>query len=559
MSQRLSQTFRLSVAAIIVLLPVSIGAQTSDPKAAPVGSISGRVTINDKAGSDITVLTFFPDKPFQQSSARTKTDSNGGYRLTGLAAGQYQVIAIAPAMAPAEQSSSPYGYYGTGKTVLVAAGEDVTDIDIKLVRGGVITGRVTDADGKPVVEERINLQMLDQSGKLTRTPDSVSTNYQMGQTDDRGVYRYYGLPAGRYRLSVGSEPYGFSRTGSHTYYKLTFYPDANDAARASIVELQEGGEATNIDIHVGHSAQTYTAMGRVLNAENGEPLAGVRLMYGPAPPNQPFYGGFVGIPTGPRGEFRLEGLEPGRYGVSVSGSIDVSSVYSDPLFFDISDSDVNNLELKANTGLTVSGVVVFEGTRAAELQKLIGSIRLSANVSSPKNPESRTTSSGSIASDGSFQIRGVRPGKVTLFLGMMMNPGFRGMSTRVERGGVDVTQGLELVEPVSNLRIVVTLGSGTIRGVVRFAGGEVPADLHLAVYAKREGSNSGNGALVDARGRFVINNLAAGTYEVTLNIASGDSGAALRFKPQKQTVVVSDDGEAQVDFLVDLTAQSSGP
>ena len=41
--------------------------------------------------------------------------------------------------------------------IVVAAGESVDGIDFALVGGGVITGRVTDSDGRPLIEERLNL------------------------------------------------------------------------------------------------------------------------------------------------------------------------------------------------------------------------------------------------------------------------------------------------------------------------------------------------------------------------------------------------------------------
>jgi protocatechuate 3,4-dioxygenase beta subunit len=552
-SHRLSLIFCLSTAAIFAAFPLATNAQTTDAKT-PAGSVSGRVTVNEKGAADIVVMALGVERPTQQPAGRATTDASGGYRLTGLPPGQYQITAIAPAMAPAEQTASPYAYYGTGKTVLVAASEDVTEINIKLVRGGVITGRVTDAEGKPVVEERVNLQMLDQNGNQTRPPDSVMTNYQMGQTDDRGVYRYYGLPAGSYRVSVGSDTNGFVSSASHAYYRLTFYPDTNDPAKASIIDLQEGGEATNIDIHLGSAGRTYAAIGRVIDSDTGQPVAGVRIMYGPARPNQPFYGGFVGLPTGPRGEFRLEGLEPGRYGVSVSTTFDTATVYSDPLMFEVNDADVNNLELKANRGLTLSGVVVFEGTRAAELQKQIGTLRLLANVVAPDNSQNRTTSSATLAGDGSFQLRGVRPGKVTLSVAAFMNPSFRGVTTRIERGSVEVTQNLEVNESLSDLRVVATLGSGTIRGTVRFVGGEPPSNVRINLFARRDGAISGGGAMADSRGRFVISNLVAGTYDVMLTVAYASAPGTRPLRPQKQTLIVNDDGETQVDFLVDLNA-----
>ena len=375
-------------------------------------------------------------------------------------------------------------------------GEEADDVDIKLVQGGVITGRVTDADGKPVIEERINLQMVDQAGNANNQASVAMWNYQMSQTDDRGIYRIYGLSAGRYRVSVGSTEGGFMMSRNRTYYAVTFYGNTSDAAKASVVELQDGTEATNIDIRVGRAANTFVASGRIVDAENGQPIPGIRLMYGPAQANQPFYGGFVGLPTSARGEFRLEGLEPGRYGVSVSASFESSAHYSDPMFFEIVDADVTNLEVKATRGQTLSGVVVFEGSRAKELQQNIGMLRVGANVNSPTNPGNSTSSSSAIAADGSFQLSGVRPGKARLYIGAMSSSALRGITIlRAERGGVDVTQNLEIQagESITDLRIVATLGAGTIRGTVRFVGGELPPNVRLFVSTRREGAPQGGG------------------------------------------------------------------
>ncbi len=171
--------------------------------------------------------------------------------------------------------------YRIGKTLVLAPGEEADDVDIKLVQGGVITGRVTDADGKPVIEERINLQMVDQAGNVNNQANIPMWNYQMSQTDDRGIYRIYGLSAGRYRVSVGSTEGGFMAARNRTYYAVTFYGNTSDAAKASVVELQDGTEATNIDIRVGRAANTFVASGRIVDAENGQPIPNLRLIVRP--------------------------------------------------------------------------------------------------------------------------------------------------------------------------------------------------------------------------------------------------------------------------------------
>src|SRR5262249_50353338 len=151
-------------------------------------------------------------------------------------------------------------------------------------------------------------------------------------------YRIYGLPAGRYHVSVGSTDSGFGTNSNHVVYPLTFYGATSDPNKATVVELQEASEASNIDIRVGRAGNSFTASGRIVD-ESGQPLPGVRVTWGPARENQPFYGGFIGPPSGARGEFRVEGLERGRYGVSISTTYDSSSYYGEPVFFNVTDSD----------------------------------------------------------------------------------------------------------------------------------------------------------------------------------------------------------------------------
>jgi protocatechuate 3,4-dioxygenase beta subunit len=558
--RRLSLSFAHAFAALFLLSPFTAHAQTAAGGAKPTGTISGKITVNEKGVPDILVAAQFADRPGQQPAARAKSDASGRYRLSGLPAGQYQITAIAPGLAAAPQIGFSSSFYGSGKGVVLASGEEADEVDIKLVQGSVITGRVTDADGQPVVEERINLQMVDQAGNPNNQATFGMWNYQMNLTDDRGIYRLYGLAAGRYRVSVGSIEGGFGMSGKRTYYTATFYGNTSDAARATIVELQEGSEATNIDIRVGRATSTFVVSGRVVDAENGQPIPGIRLMYGPSRPNQPFYGGFVGTPTNTRGEFRFENIEPGRYGVTVSGSLDASAHYSDPLLFEIADADVTNLELKAIRGLTLSGVVLFEGGRANELLQQLGTLRVGVSVTSAANRQVQTSSSSSIAPDGSFQISGVRPGKARLYISTMLSA-LRGITIlHADRGGVDVTQNLEVHtgESITDLRIVATLGAGTIRGTVRFVG-EPPPNLRLIVSTRRDGTTPGGAGPVDARGHFFISSLTSGMYEVTLVITPPPQMSGRPIKPQAQTVNVTEGGETLVDFIVDLTPKEGGP
>jgi len=548
--------------------------QTPDTKAKANGSISGKATLGGKAAPGIAIAAYGGDLALMMSSRRAMaqaiTDSEGRYHLFGLAPGTYQIAALAPNLTGAEPPSG--GSFGPAmssisKSIVLASAENIEDIDLKLVRGSVITGRIKDADGKPVTEQRIGLAPVDDNGAPVRNAMPLPFSSQMYSTDDRGIYRIYGLPAGHYKVSVGSDPArGMSFVGIHVYYPLTFFGDVTDQAKATIVELTEGGETANIDIQVARPGESYTATGRIIDSDSGQPVVGVRFSYGAAPKNQPFFNGFsIGVPTNARGEFRIEGLEPGRYGVSVSSDFESTTMYSDPTYFEVTDGDVSNLEVKATRGLSLSGVVVTDAITNREVLAQIPSMRLGATVMSTSQPQTFGGGSGIIAGDGSFSIDGLRSGKASMYLSSMGSPGVRGLTiSRIEREGVDVTRTLEIKpgQSVSDLRVVLIYGTGTIRGTVKFENGTLPPGARAFIGARREGSSTSNfGAQLDSRGRFVISNLPAGTYEVSLSVALPPASPPVPRKPitSKQFATVADDAEAEITFTVDLKPVEGGP
>src|ERR1700750_3247167 len=120
---------------------VSAHAQPAANKA-PRAPISGKVTIGGKGVSGVVVglAIATPSSSIQVTRFRGVTDEDGNYRIKNLPHDTYQVLVAAPAYFQSER-----------KSVVVGKNELVENVDITLNRGGVITGKVTDADGRPVV------------------------------------------------------------------------------------------------------------------------------------------------------------------------------------------------------------------------------------------------------------------------------------------------------------------------------------------------------------------------------------------------------------------------
>jgi protocatechuate 3,4-dioxygenase beta subunit len=551
-------------AAILFLISGQAQGQTSDAKPKGTGSISGRVTVGGKAAFGITVAAFGGDSYPRRSGAKTVTDSEGRYRLFGLGPGTYQVQALAPTLVTGETNINPYG---AGKMILLSTAETAEDVDIKLVRGAVITGRITDEEGKPVIEERLKVEPASPSADQMQQMNMsrVAMNSPMYLTDDRGIYRVYGLTAGRYKVSVGTGNGGFSVINSRGHFAQVYFGDTNDAAKAVILELTEGSEASNIDIRLGHRSSTFSATGRVVDSDAGTPIAGARLTYGKVSKTDAPSGVFIGgLPTNARGEFRFDGLEPGHYTAYLSSRFEGGDFYSQPINFDVVDRDVTNLELKAMKGLTLSGAVIPESDAGKNAAAQLAGLRMTASVSTT-NPPTYNSGSATVAADGSFSINGMAPGKAILYLYSMTNGNSRRFSvTRIEVDGVDQTQGIDLQpgRSISNVRVFVSYGTGIIRGSVKFENGSPPPETRIFVGAKRDGKPTDRGTIVDARGHFLIPDLPPGNYEVTLNMGfyGAPVPAAQRPRqPPKQFVTVADDAEVELNFTVDLKSKEGGP
>jgi uncharacterized GH25 family protein len=233
--------FLPAIVLVVVSVPASLCAQSTAKQTikAPKGSISGRVTIKEKGVPGVVVSLRKTEtlQPFAQTQ-RATTDQDGSYRIANVEPGSYEVMPSAPAFVPADSKDSV-----RTKTVLVGEDESVDNINFALVRGGVITGRVTDAEGRPVIQQEVNIYFANAFDRAT-TQQPAFRAVAM-QTDDRGIYRAFGLVAGRYKVAVGRSDDAFGNTfvPSRVNYQRVFHPDVSDPAKATVVEVGEGTEA----------------------------------------------------------------------------------------------------------------------------------------------------------------------------------------------------------------------------------------------------------------------------------------------------------------------------
>lgn len=571
----------------LFLLVVAHPALSQSPlQTSGTATITGAVKLGDAPASGIT-LALLPERmgrgarmapqpqPEQEITTRAVTDEKGQYRFTNVAAGRFRVAPLAEAFVVESN-----GARAVGVAVTVSEGQMVSNIDFTLARGGVITGRVTDSDGRPVIAERINLTTSAESGQAQPFNGGNRISFE---TDDRGVYRIYGLPAGRYILSAGGgDRPGVSR---RIRYPRTFYPDAVEQAQAQIVEVQSGSEVENIDIRLGAPMKAYAVTGRAVDAQSGQPVFGAPISVGRERGAGP--AGASSATTNAEGEFRITGLTPGRYTASVrssgfpgGGAETSSDFYSDPVSFEISGDNATGVEIKVQRGASIAGVVAIEGASDPSVAARLSQLMITANSRGQSGQASQGQAGrggaggrqnfAQVGPNGAFRIGGIAPGRVRLNVNGFGN----GLSlVRIERGGAAINGDFDVAsgEQITGVRVVVGYGAGVIQGRVVITGGALPPGTRLMVSVRSLTSAGQNRpAQVDASGQFRVEGLLPGSYEVRLNAVVGGGGfgggrggarggganrSQVKIPDTRQTVNVVNGSPSGVTLNLDLTQQ----
>lgn len=543
----------LLTSTLLLLVLCSFGGSAQTPGKTPTASISGRVTIDGKGVAGVTVVATTTSTPLDNRTvAKTTTDDDGKYELTALAAGQFTIMPLAKAFVVGASGS----YRQAGHAITVAEGETITKIDFALVRGGVITGRITDTDGRPVIGERVNVVARD-------TPDTGRAmavfDGPRNKTDDRGVYRIYGLSPGNYKVSIGQTAaagnVAIIGMGGSQYTK-TYYPGVAEEAKATILEINEGTEVSNIDIVASKSGRGFSVSGRVVDADSGQPVPSVFVVHSSLKEGTQQLGGmnFSGSQTDANGKFRLDNVQPGHYAAYVLTTGEaITTSYSDQTPFDVSDGDVSGVEIKIHRGGTISGVAVIENNFDPAVAALLQSVSLIAFSSTIGGPPSFSRSQ--ISADGRFSLSGLAPGKVHInMMGFPTPP--KGLTLlRTEIDGIEQREGIEVTAgaKITGARLVFGYGAGSIRGEVKAEEGILPVGLTVIISSTTGGAR--HSGAVDARGHFVVENIPPGSYEMSL-MTFGPDRTTSTYTPAPRTVNV-ENGPVQVVLVVNFAAKKA--
>lgn len=505
-------------------------------------SISGKVTLKNKGVSGIVVVATKTDysNSWQRGRTRGITDGEGNYSITNVPTGNYEVYPVSPALVVESGQLS--------QRVSVGRGETIRDINFSMVHGGVITGKITDTEGQPLIEETVSVTPVDPELDYQR-PD-----FPGFYTDDRGIYRAFGLRAGKYKVSVGQTGAivpGYMRQVS----KQTFYPSVTDPEKATILEVTDSGEIKDINIVTIALASTFTVKGRVIDGETGKPLPNIIIGVQQIEANSSTTTS-GGINSNAVGEFKLENIAPGKYTLFAMPR-ENGDWRADPLTIDVVDKDLTGVEIKTKTGASLQGVVVLENSDE-KIQPndlfIFVSVTNPSTAYIPSYPVQ-------IGPDGSFRAGGLSAGSARISLAVRNRFQMTQLKiVSIEHNGVVQPAELNLKEgeQVSGLRIVVkpVKNTGGIRGQIKFENGEPPPGAQIMATVKRVDESSPESRFqdgsfmgeVDSRGRFLIEHLQAGIYELKVLVLP--RAGEVNDKGTRQQVTVTENTISEITVTI---------
>lgn len=521
--------------------------------------VSGKVTVEGKAAANISIgITKASADRNDKPQTTAKTDADGKFSLENLPSGSYYLRPEIPGFVfPNEKDTKSFGY--EGKQIVLEAGENLENADLKLVRGAIITGKLNDGEGKPLISEQIRLQTFNEKSEKTY----ARYDYYAGQglTDDRGVYRFYGLKAGKYLVSFGldAKKGGINETNGVTkksYYALIYYPSVQSEKDAKIVELNVGETAENIDLRTGKKSPAFTISGMLYDEETGKPF-GKAQTYAMAIPSEEGVDGYSsGDSIKEDGSFKLKGFLPGKYLLQIRFFNETESEYFSPTTdIEITDKNLVNLKIYAKKGLSISGNVRLENKSQTNIPVNVSSIGLimfgdQFNLAKTFTSTRRTK----IKADGTFRFAALQPGEVKI----SPDNGILGLKiAKIEKDGVPFEK-INLVEgqSIKDLLLTIRYGTNRLQGEIQFEGGEVPVDSEVRLIAKptEPGRLDKSFAIADERGKFLLEGVTPEQYDVRVIIAKKNEewdDSAGKIVAQTRILLVSG-VEGQVVFNVNL-------
>jgi len=477
----------------------------SAPQQIGSASVEGTVVnlgTNEPIAGAVAELSKPSATPGAPPEAQTvTTGADGKFAFRNLQGGEYRLVATRPGgiYNPAQYGQRDPRSPGTPLTL--AANDALKNVRLEMAATGAITGRVYDRNGEPVPYARV-LAMQHWYHEGNRLLDFV----QVVHTDDRGEYRLFWLPPGKYY--VAARPEALQSAGTTSFvntpdrialyheedspippivrrvqdnevitetYELTFYGGQTNPLKARAIDLLPGTTSAGIDIPLAAgTVRPRTVQGIVIDGASGQPAPGATISALPAI----FMSSRIqpATTTDASGRFTLRGLTSEAYILHFRTA-------TGNLFgfhrLESGSTNIENLSIVAKPGIPVSGKISFDGRPPADNDPDIARLQVII-TQDPGIPGVPSPAPVTPLPNGNFTVQNVGPAgwDFEIYVGGARPPGT--YVKAIKLGTQDVLNakfypepgdsqrgGLHIDGPLDQpLEIVLGIGTGTVDGRV---------------------------------------------------------------------------------------------
>jgi protocatechuate 3,4-dioxygenase beta subunit len=281
-------------------------------------------------------------------------DAEGRFEFLNLPAGRVEVSATAGehrATHLAESGRSSPGPPNSLSVLTLGEGEVRENVNIALPRAFAISGRLVDEDGAPLAGMS--------AGALRLQGQRPVNSGRSAPTDDRGLFRIFGLSPGQYVVcaqpGLGPRTMNVTTVSRAQRYTKTCHPSAETEMDAQITTVT-GFDVDGVEIRV-RRGYVYTISGNLLDA-NGQPVQQANI--GLTELERGAIRGGISVQAAD-GRFVFTGVVPGEYALqgTIAGT-DGRPEERGHLPVRIDTADVEGVVVALKKPAAVTGRVVFE-------------------------------------------------------------------------------------------------------------------------------------------------------------------------------------------------------
>lgn len=544
------------VSVLVALASAAVWAQVSAPQQArdaraqaqapATGLIAGTVIAgaNGQPADGVTVILSGMELRVTRSAL---TDDSGVFSFSALPAGTYTLRASKTGHVSATFGQKAPARAGT--PIVLAQGQQLKDLSLEVPKGGVISGAIYDERNRPSVSTAVRvMRWTMQSGERALVAAGTAN------TDDRGIYRVFGLTPGEYIVSATARSSATtlinaeitstgqvimpevnlpmreaSAAGPVLGYAAVYFPGTTQPGMARVVTVGVSEEQLGVDFQL-QRVPLSRVTGQVV-APAGVAVTNVQLR---------LIDRLAGMPGTPQmaaratreGTFTFPSVPPGQYqlvatlsvavprpagaeGVSSGGTGDARRLWAQA-DVQVDAGYAPSITLSLQDGMTVSGVLAFDG--AAPLPPQLNRVRLTLAPHGQAMTSSGLSAITAAEVNGRFTFTGVTPGQYRIRASGA--PGWTLKTAIVDgRDTLDYWVEVKPGENVANVSVGFGDTSTDLKGRLQSAFGQPTADYTVIIFpadarywvplARRMRSTRPS-----TDGAFAFNGLPAGEYRL---------------------------------------------